>query len=259
MTEVKSWSSHTSDYAYFKNSKYMNHLKEIMSKYEKMDQNSYGCFVKPNPRLFGFHVYWKCVGEFSVIVLYFPYLVLTLALVLVLFERILTRYLWTGQRIEKFYNLLVKEVIEYGDIDKVDTKENRQKCRQVVYDFKGSWFYLRAYIWQTSLKLLICLVLISWSISGQCMHKLRDGFKRTWDCTIFDYVHECSIPSNGLNMVIFDLVNVVLALIIILGFYNIYWHWQFRGFHDDLINKTITTNGCKHPYTYTKSKVSLEN
>ena len=78
--------------------------------------------MKPNPRLFPFHVYWKCVGEFSYIVLYFPYLVLTLALILVLLERILTRYLWTGQRIEKFYNLLVKEVIECGDIDKVDTK-----------------------------------------------------------------------------------------------------------------------------------------
>ena len=100
-------------------------VQEIKSKYDNVGQNSYGCYVKPNPRLFPFHVYWKCVGEFSYIVLYFPYLVLTLALILVLLERILTRYLWTGQRIEKFYNLLVKEVIECGDIDKVDTKENR--------------------------------------------------------------------------------------------------------------------------------------
>ena len=123
MTE-QSKSNH-SKYAYFKDEQYIQRLQEIKSKYDNVGQNSYGCYVKPNPRLFPFHVYWKCVGEFSYIVLYFPYLVLTLALILVLLERILTRYLWTGQRIEKFYNLLVKEVIECGDIDKVDTKENR--------------------------------------------------------------------------------------------------------------------------------------
>ena len=44
---------------------------------------------------------------------------------------LLCRYLWTGQRIEKFYELLVKEVLNSGDIEKVDNKENKQKCQQV--------------------------------------------------------------------------------------------------------------------------------
>ena len=102
----------------FKDEKSMAELKPIMSKFENMMQNSDGCYVKPNPSLFPFHVYWKCIGDFSPIVLYFPYLVLTLALLLILLERIFTRYLWTGQRSEKFYDLLVKNVIESGDIDK---------------------------------------------------------------------------------------------------------------------------------------------
>jgi len=43
----------------------------------------------------------------------------------------LYRYLWTGQRIEKFYELLVKEVLNSGDIEKIDTKENKQRSQQV--------------------------------------------------------------------------------------------------------------------------------
>ena len=89
------------------------------------------------------------------------------------------------------------------------------------------------------------------------MHSLRDNFHRTWDCSVFEYVHECSTPSNGLNMVIFDIVNIVLGLIILVGFYNIYWHWQFRGFHDDLINKTMSPKACTNPYGYLKAKVSF--
>ena len=34
--------------------------------------------------------------------------------------------MWTGQRIEKFYDILVKDVLANGDIEELDTKENRQ-------------------------------------------------------------------------------------------------------------------------------------
>ena len=54
--------------------------------------NSRGCLVKANPKLFEFFIYYKCVNRLSAIALYFPYLVLTLALILVLLERMLTRY-----------------------------------------------------------------------------------------------------------------------------------------------------------------------
>jgi len=51
------------------------------------------------------------------------------------------------------------------------------------------------------------------------------------------------------------MVNVVLGLIILVGFYNIYWHWQFRGFHDDLITKKLSPSACKNPYEYIKAKI----
>ena len=48
-------------------------------------------FCLKNPRLFPFHVYWHIVNRLSVTVLYFPYLIFGLALLLVLLERLLTR------------------------------------------------------------------------------------------------------------------------------------------------------------------------
>ena len=85
------------------------------------------------------------------------------------------RYLWTGQRIEKFYDLLVKDVVTSGSIEAVDTKENRQRCRQIHYDFKNSWFYSKAYTAQTLVKLVICIAVISSSVS--CKYILKTCMK----------------------------------------------------------------------------------
>ena len=221
------------EYKYFKSSqvKYIDSLQDIqtrMTQPDHYDQNYDGCYIRSNPRLFGHHVYWKCVNEnLNPITLYFPYLVLTIGLVLVSMERVWTRYLWTGKRIEKFYDLLIKDVLETGDIEKVDTKENRQKCRQINYEFKNSWFYSQAYISQTVIKLVICLTIISWSLFHQC-NRLRDSFRTTIQCRVFDYTHECSIPSSGMNLVIFDLVNIVLFFILIVAGFNVIWHLRIK-------------------------------
>ena len=94
-----------------------------------------------------------------------------------------SRYLWTGQRLEKFYDLLVREVIASGDIDLMDTKENKQKCQQVLYDFKNSWFFCKAYITQTAIKLIICLVVLGWSLFDQC-NSLRESFRTEIQCKV---------------------------------------------------------------------------
>ena len=58
-----------------------------------IERNRYDCmFCFQNPRLFPFHVYWNTVNKLSVTVLYFPYLIFGIALLLVLLERLLTRF-----------------------------------------------------------------------------------------------------------------------------------------------------------------------
>ena len=76
---------------HFKSDKYSEYAIEKTKYFEKPQKNYFGCDIKPNPRLFGFYVYWACVNQKSTLALYFPYLVLTLAFVLVLLERIFTR------------------------------------------------------------------------------------------------------------------------------------------------------------------------
>ena len=38
------------------------------------------------------------------------------------------------------------------------------------------------------------------------------------------YWHQCTIPANGMNLVIFDLVNTVMALIIISALITLAWY-----------------------------------
>ena len=75
----------------FKSDTYAEYAMEKTINFERPQKNFLGCDIKPNPKLFGFYVYWACVNQKSTLALYFPYLVLTLAFVLVLLERIFTR------------------------------------------------------------------------------------------------------------------------------------------------------------------------
>ena len=38
------------------------------------------------------------------------------------------------------------------------------------------------------------------------------------------YWHQCTIPANGMNLVIFDLVNTVMALIILSALITLAWY-----------------------------------
>ena len=91
--------------------------------------------------------------------------------------------MWTGQRIDKFYELLVKESLSSGDIEEMDTKKTRQRCQQILYDFRDSWFYCKAYICQTFMKFLIGATVLGWSLKSQC-NELRESFRTTLRCKV---------------------------------------------------------------------------
>jgi len=189
-----------------------------------LQKNAEGCYVKKNPRLFPFHIYWDCVNQLSWLVLYFPYLIFGLALLMVLLERLLTRFFWTGQRIERFYNLLVKDAIKDGvSLDTLYSRESRLACQQVLYDFRGSSLYYQAYIFQTIAKFVVASLVISWSMAKQC-NKLRDSYRTTHHSCMQGYWHQCTIPANGLNLVIFDVVNGVLVMIMISSLFTLLWY-----------------------------------
>ena len=44
---------------------------------------------------------------------------------------------------------------------------------------------------------------------------------------VFDYVYECSIPSNRMNLAIFDICNAILFVIVVVAAFNMAWHLRF--------------------------------
>jgi hypothetical protein len=58
------------------------------------------------------------VDEF---VLYFPYILLIMALVIVLIERVFIRIFKAGLKLDMFYNLLVKETVGSSSSDAIKT------------------------------------------------------------------------------------------------------------------------------------------
>ena len=70
---------------------------------------------------------------------------------------------------------------------------------------------------------------------------------------VFDYTHGCSIPSNGMNLIIFDLCNIVLLLIILDALFNLFWHYRFYGQRSDCIKTKL----CKLIQRYEVLKIKI--
>ncbi|XP_023323261.1 uncharacterized protein LOC111697470 [Eurytemora carolleeae] len=190
---------------------------------KNLKRNSAGCYVKEAPNHFPFHVYWNSVNQLSWLVLYLPYLIFGLALSMILLERLLTRFFWTGQRIEKFYNLLVKQSIKEGvNCSTLYTRENRLACQQILYDFRDSNIHYRAYMCQTLGKLLIAAAVVAWSFASPL--RVRQSFKSNFNSRMQGYMHQCTIPANDLNEIIFELVNGLMMLILISSFGTLVWY-----------------------------------
>ena len=79
---------------------------------------------------------------------------------------------------------------------------------------------------QTVLKLMVGLTVLLWSLFYQCS-SLRQNFRTDWTCQVLDYSHSCSIPSNKMNMFVFDLCNVTLCLIVVMAIFSLVWHVRF--------------------------------
>ena len=69
MSEVKKITNHCQkdqcQMKHFKSDTYAEYAIEKTINFEKPQKNFLGCDIKPNPKLFGFYVYWACVNQKS--------------------------------------------------------------------------------------------------------------------------------------------------------------------------------------------------
>ena len=58
---------------------------------------------------------------------------------------------------------------------------------------------------------------------------LHRSFRTNFQCDIMDYCHECALPSNGMNVLVYNCVNVTLFCIFIVACCNFGWHLRFKS------------------------------
>lgn len=122
-------------------------------------------------------------------ILYFPYILLLLALVIVMVERVFGRIFKSGMKLSMFYNLLVKEAIQsadgkvgsgdsgesaankalqIGSISDLSDLENSRTAIEVSKTFQENSYYMFSYVMRMILQLLISFCLFAWlTLSGK--------------------------------------------------------------------------------------------
>ena len=109
-------------------------------------------------------------------ILYFPYILLVMALLMVFTERVFVRIFKSGLKLDMFYNLVVKDTLESEDQatanaqlasagscnDLVGDLENSKTAIEVSQTFQQDSWYMFSYITRTILELALAIGLLVW-------------------------------------------------------------------------------------------------
>ena len=109
-------------------------------------------------------------GSVQHFMLYFPYILLMVALILILVERFFVKVFKSGMQMEKFYRLLLQEhilskpddgkTVEWGG----DFTDGGREAVEVRQSFKKGNNYFVSYLLRTILELFLALALMAWMI-----------------------------------------------------------------------------------------------
>eukprot|EP00095_Tigriopus_kingsejongensis_P004020 maker-scaffold5_size1054832-snap-gene-1.15 protein:Tk04020 transcript:maker-scaffold5_size1054832-snap-gene-1.15-mRNA-1 annotation:"leucine-rich repeat-containing protein 8e" len=181
----------------------------------------------------GFNAWWvkkyctfTSVDEF---ILYFPYILLIMALVIVLIERIFVRMFKAGLKLDTFYNLLVKESLEsttpiggFRDSDNLEMSEleNSKAALEVSHSFNQSSNYFLSYLLRTLIEFLAASFLLAWLIWRGFPSIQKEEFIY---CDVHGYHYECAGHPQQFYMYVLFMVIAIIGLYLFCCFYNILW------------------------------------
>ena len=181
---------------------------------------------KENP---GFNAWWVkkyCTYNGSVdgFLLYYPYFVLMIALILFATERIFLKAFQAGNKLEKFYSLLVKEKVldqhdpdEEGDHDVVDGGVEAIELR---YSFKHSESYFWSYVSRTLLETTVESILLGYMIwRGIPILEHSD----TIICDVHNFFYECHGNPTSFYVYTLYVTCIITILYIVCNIYNFLW------------------------------------
>jgi len=184
--------------------------------------------IRDDPKFSAWWVKKYCTlnGTVKHFMLYFPYLLLIVALVLVLIERFFLRMFKAGLKMERFYKLLVRENIlvkdDGGNITEVaeDFTDGGREAIEVRQSFRKSSTYFMSYLIRTILEIIIAGGLIAWmSVKGfpEIEHQ------STIHCNVHSYWFECSGSPQQFYLYILYIAVFMGAIYLFANFYNFFW------------------------------------
>ena len=159
--------------------------------------------------------------------LYFPYILLFIALSIVLTERAFIRFFKAGLRLESFYSLIVKDIMEgeadnpSSKIDSTGSELNQVKAAlKVAHSFSKRSSYYLSYLLRTAVELGLALVLLTWLIWFGIPSILGDKFIY---CDIHGYHYECSGHPQELYKYVLFVATGLLCIYLFCNIYNLLW------------------------------------
>lgn len=160
-------------------------------------------------------------GSVDSFLLYFPYILLLIALVLVLIEKIFLALFKTNQKLEKFYKLLVQQnIVEQGSGGRGEAET--RLALQVEESFHNSEEnYFASYLIRTCLELAISILLLAWILFSGVPVIFSDV--DIIPCQINSYLFLCSGHPQEFYKFILSLAIAFISLYIIANIYNLFW------------------------------------
>ena len=181
---------------------------------------------KENPN---FNIWWVkkfCTfnGSLDNFLLYYPYFLLLIALILFAMEKLFLKTFKAGHKLEKFYSLINEKVLGLGytnsDLDEIVSLAEGIETVELRYSFKASDSYFLSYLSWTVSETLIAFILLGYMIwSGIPILQHSD----TIICDAHGFYYECH--GNPTSFYVYSLYVTCLITItyIICNIYNILW------------------------------------
>jgi len=183
---------------------------------------------KEDPKFNAWWVKKYCTYNGSVdgFLLYFPYIVLMIALLLFALEKLFQKVFNAGDKLEKFYSLLVKEKVFKDKEDEeasnvgCDATDGGVEAVELRYSFKHSASYFWSYLSRTMIELLVSIFLMTYMII-KGLPKLDHSEDIICDAHGFKY--ECH--GNPTSFYIYSLyvTIAITAIYILCNIYNVLW------------------------------------
>jgi len=166
-------------------------------------------------------------GSVETFMLYFPYFLLLIAMALVMIERIFLKAFNAGPKLEKFYNLLVRESVLSGtdgaDSDNLpvhDVFAGGREAIELRHSFRGTRSCFLSYLLKTLMEIAVAstlLVYLFWR-----GHPVLSQ-SNTIICEVHSYFYECSGQPAQFYLYSLYITCIITIAYILCNLYNLMW------------------------------------